>query len=723
MSRLFAYCRVSTTDQDTDNQVREIEAAGFRLDARRIVTDTVSGSMPAMERTGFRKLVDRLEWDDVLVVTKLDRLGRNAMDVRATVERLAEMKVRVHCLAPGGVDLTSAAGKMTMAVIAAVAEFERDLLIERTQAGLVRAIAQGKKLGRPSCLTPSQQESVRLRRQGGASLRTLAKEFGVTLRLRRPRLHSISQEQSITEWWCGRGSRLCLLPDCHANLKAAICPYRFAVTCLPRKPCFGARSTQHRGCEIPNCGRGLCAAAKCNQLRLERMRAMPMNRMPHSFGARCIWASVIDLKLLQEGKSVRVALARLVRFTAKVFMLCCVRKIGVISQKGSITRWALSPFGNDRLVSWYRVSLLIVITRVCLNPLKAEARDRWTAPQANSWYAKQPWLVGANFITSDAANQIEMWQPETFNLLLIDKEMALAQATGMNTMRVFLHDLLWQQDVAGFSRRIDQFLAIAAKHHIRPLFVIFDSCWDPAPHLGPQLAPVPGVHNSRWLQSPGAAALMDTTEYPRLEAYVKGVIGRFAQDKRILGWDLWNEPDNGPSTVYPGADAKDKDRLVANLLPKVFAWARSSNPMQPLTSGLYKDNDDWSALNLSAFERMQLAQSDVLSFHNYQWPETYEQHIRWLRVWHRPILNTEYMARTVGSTVDQILPIARKYRVGAFNWGLVDGKEQTRYPWDSWDHPYVKSEPAVWLHDLFRKNGTPYRSREIEIIQRLAKPK
>ena len=180
MPRTFAYCRVSTAEQTYENQIREIEASGFHVDPRRVVGETVSGSMPAMERDGFRRLVDRLDWEDVLIVTKLDRLGRNAMDVRATVELLAEMQVRVHCLALGGADLTSPAGKMTMAVIAAVAEFERDLLIERTRAGLVRAKAQGKKLGRPSSLTPAQQDAVNLRRQGGASLRTLAKEFGVS---------------------------------------------------------------------------------------------------------------------------------------------------------------------------------------------------------------------------------------------------------------------------------------------------------------------------------------------------------------------------------------------------------------------------------------------------------------------------------------------------------------------------------------------------------------
>ena len=348
----------------------------------------------------------------------------------------------------------------------------------------------------------------------------------------------------------------------------------------------------------------------------------------------------------------------------------------------------------------------------------AHARERWSEPQANAWYDKQPWLVGANFIPSNAINQLEMWQADTFDAVTIEKELGLAESIGMNTVRVFLHDLLWQQDARGFANRIDIFLTIAARHHIKPLLVIFDSCWDPSPKLGAQHPPIPGIHNSGWVQSPSASALMDLKETPRLETYVKGVIGRFAKDERILGWDLWNEPDNEPSTAYPRTDAKHKNLLVAALLPQVFAWARSVDPRQPVTSGLYKD-DDWSVEAMSPFERMQLEQSDVISFHDYEWPEDYERRVHWLQAWHRPILNTEYMARSVGSTIDQILPLAKQYRVAAFNWGLVDGKEQTRLPWDSWDHPYIKSEPPVWLHDLFHVDGTPYRQREIDLIRAL----
>ena len=177
MARTFAYCRVSTTGQTTENQVREIEAAGLKVDHRRVVSETISGSSSIDQRPGFSKLLDRLEHDDVLIVTKMDRLGRNAVDVTQTVERLAGMGVRVHCIALGGVDLTSAAGKMTMQVLGAVAEFERDLLIERTNSGLARAKAEGATLGRPATLTIHQQEVIRVALAAGTSVSELARRY------------------------------------------------------------------------------------------------------------------------------------------------------------------------------------------------------------------------------------------------------------------------------------------------------------------------------------------------------------------------------------------------------------------------------------------------------------------------------------------------------------------------------------------------------------------
>lgn len=362
----------------------------------------------------------------------------------------------------------------------------------------------------------------------------------------------------------------------------------------------------------------------------------------------------------------------------------------------------------------------IILTLLVLTAAFAQAESaQWTEAKANDWYQRQPWLVGSNFIPADAINELEMWQAETFDPQEIDKELGWAEGLGMNTMRVFLQDLLWQQDSAGFSKRIDEFLRIAAKHHIRPLFVLFDSCWDPFPKLGPQHPPIPGVHNSGWVQSPGKLALSDPSQEPRLEAYVKGVVGAFAKDDRILGWDIWNEPSNTNGGAYGRVELKDKQKFVLQLLPKAFAWARSANPTQPLTSGLW-EGGDWSKPDqLDPIARVQLEQSDVISFHNYSWPEDFEKRIQQLQTYHRPVLCTEYMARPMGSTFDTILPLAKKYHVAAINWGFVAGKTQTYLPWDSWEKPYVLQPPPVWFHEVFHPDGKPYRYREAQLIREL----
>jgi hypothetical protein len=365
----------------------------------------------------------------------------------------------------------------------------------------------------------------------------------------------------------------------------------------------------------------------------------------------------------------------------------------------------------------YRAAILIMLVA----PLPATARERWTAEHANAWYARQVWPVGSDYIPADAINQLEMWQPETFDPKRIDLELGWGESIGMNTMRVFLHDLLWQQDKEGFEQRIDTFLSIAQRHHIRPVLVIFDSCWDPFPKLGPQHPPIPGIHNSGWVQSPGAEALENPSEYPKLEEYVKGIIDHFADDQRILAWDLWNEPDNnngGPAGAYGRFDPKNKSEIIAMLLPQVFAWARSANPSQPITSGIWAG--DWSSEeSMSQVARIQVNESDVISFHNYSWPENFEQKVVSLQRYQRPLLCTEYMARGVGSTFDEILPVAKKYRVAAINWGLVAGKTQTYLPWDSWQRPYVLEQPPVWFHEVFYTDGRPYRAREVELIRNL----
>jgi hypothetical protein len=377
----------------------------------------------------------------------------------------------------------------------------------------------------------------------------------------------------------------------------------------------------------------------------------------------------------------------------------------------------LGKFARKRLTTAVCVGLALAALAGTVGSALAQPH-RWDEARANRWYQEQPWLVGANFLPSDAENELEMWQPATFDPQEIDRELGWAESLGMNTMRVFLHNLPWEQDAEGFKKRIDVFLTIAGKHHIRPMFVLFDSCWDPDPKPGPQQPPVPGVHNSRWVQAPGRAMLADPGQYPRLKAYVQGVVGAFANDPRILAWDVWNEPDNHNDSSYGKLELPNKTELILALLPQVFAWARETDPKQPLTSGVW--SGDWSSLNkMTPIAQIQIEQSDVISFHNYDWPEGFEKRVHQLEQFHRPLLCTEYMARGAGSTFDTVLPLAKQYHVAAINWGLVKGRSQTYLPWDSWRRPYVDEQPTVWFHDVFHEDGTPYREREAEIFRRL----
>jgi hypothetical protein len=355
--------------------------------------------------------------------------------------------------------------------------------------------------------------------------------------------------------------------------------------------------------------------------------------------------------------------------------------------------------------------------RASAEPPRASGEaSRWSPDRANRWYQAQGWLVGANFITSNAINQLEMFQSNTFDPRRIDTELGWARSAGLNSVRVFLHDLLWAQDALGFQLRLAQFVSMAARHGIKPLFVFFDSCWDPFPKLGPQRAPRPGVHNSGWVQSPGAERLGDPGYTRVLHDYVTGVLTQFRSDDRVLGWDLWNEPDN-PARVYQKVERKDKQQLVAELLPQVFQWARSVDPSQPLTSGVWQG--EWGEQQgRSAISGIQLGNADVITFHSYAEPAGFESRIGELAPLGRPIICTEYMARPRGSTVEGILPVAKRHNVGGFNWGFVAGKTQTYFPWDSWDHPYT-APPKVWFHDLLLPDGRPYRDSEIQTVRGL----
>jgi hypothetical protein len=356
--------------------------------------------------------------------------------------------------------------------------------------------------------------------------------------------------------------------------------------------------------------------------------------------------------------------------------------------------------------------------RASADPPRASAEpSRWSPDRANTWYQAQGWPVGANFITSNAINQLEMFQPGTYDPRRIDTELGWARFHGLNTVRVFLHDQLWAQDSRGFQTRLAQFVGIAARHRIKPLFVMFDSCWDPLPRLGRQHAPTPGVHNSGWVQSPGGERIDDRRYTRTLQDYVRGVLTQFRNDDRVLGWDLWNEPDN-PANRYRSVERADKLERVTDLLPQVFSWARSVDPRQPLTSGVW-DGEWGDPASRSTIAGIQLANSDVITFHCYAEPADFESRIAELAPQGRPILCTEYMARPMGSTIEGVLPVAKRHNVGAINWGLVAGKTQTYFPWDSWDHPYA-AVPKVWFHDLLRPDGTAFQGNESQTIRMLS---
>jgi endo-1,4-beta-mannosidase len=323
----------------------------------------------------------------------------------------------------------------------------------------------------------------------------------------------------------------------------------------------------------------------------------------------------------------------------------------------------------------------------------------WTAEKANAWYAEHKWITGANYIPANAINQLEMWQAGTFDAATIDKELGWAQSIGFNTMRVFLHSVAWKQDPEGFKKRVDEFLTIAAKHGIQPIFVFFDDCWNKEPKPGVQPAPKTGIHNSGWVQDPGQPASSDTSNFASLEQYVKDVLGHFAHDKRILLWDLYNEPGNS-----------GKGSSSLPLLTRIFEWARSVDPDQPLSAGLWA----WDLQELNTF---QLTNSDVITYHDYEELLWHQRVVALLKASGRPLICTEYMARTRNSRFANTLPMLKKEKVGAINWGFVEGKTNTIYAWDT---PLADgSQPIEWFHDIFKKDGTPYREDEVNLIKKL----
>jgi hypothetical protein len=330
-------------------------------------------------------------------------------------------------------------------------------------------------------------------------------------------------------------------------------------------------------------------------------------------------------------------------------------------------------------------------------------RAVWSKEKANEWYATKSWMRGSNFIPSSAINQLEMWQAATFDPVTIDRELGFAESIGFNAMRVFLHHVAWQEDPIGFKNRMSSYLKIADKHHIGTIFVIFDDCWNDIYKAGPQPIPKTGVHNSGWLRDPGTLYHTEPALGDTLEKYVKDILSTFKHDKRILLWDVYNEPGN---SGYGNQSLE--------LLKKVFRWGRQVNPDQPFSSGVWNPN-------LQELNNFQLDNDDVITYHNYGKEPEHAKVIDTLNNYGRPLICTEYMARTRGSRFENIMPLLKKNNVGAINWGLVSGKTNTIY---AWDKPMPDgAEPKVWFHDIFRKDGTPFSKDEIKLIKSLTSKK
>lgn len=346
---------------------------------------------------------------------------------------------------------------------------------------------------------------------------------------------------------------------------------------------------------------------------------------------------------------------------------------------------------------------------------------KWTEKQSNTWYSQQPWLVGCNFLPSSAINQLEMFQEDTFDQKTIERELDWAKDLGFNSLRVYLHDLLWSEKEK-FKKTFEKFLNICNEREIKPIVVLFDDCHRPYPKIGKQPIPVRGVHNSGWKQSPGMELVnqvaedeIDAKELNRLKEFIQGILVDYSNDERILMWDIYNEPGQ--------FGLGDKS---LGLLKLCWEWAHEIRPSQPLTSCLDGAIGD-EILKLNG------ENSDVITFHTYE-AEKLDPTIQRLKEFKRPIMCTEYMAREFGTTFEFSLPIFKKENIGCYNWGLVAGKSQTHFGWSTILELQKRKkngdflndldeipEPEEWFHDIFRKDGSPFKETEISFIKQILK--
>lgn len=353
---------------------------------------------------------------------------------------------------------------------------------------------------------------------------------------------------------------------------------------------------------------------------------------------------------------------------------------------------------------------------------------RWTKPAARRWWDRRPWICGFNYLPSSAVNFLDMWQADSFDGAAIARELGWAADLGFNAVRVNLHSLVWQHDRDGLLARFDRFLDTAAGLGLATVPCLFDDCGfgGAEPRLGPQPAPVPGVHNSRAVASPGRASVVDRGAWPVLERYLRDLVARHAQDDRVLFWDLYNEPGNRMVFGAEGVSRFDGPLEAAShaLMRLCFDWARAEAPAQPLTVGAWTTPRAGSADAAfdTAVDRDALALSDIVTFHAYCDAASAARFIDHLAQLGRPMLCTEWMARPVGSRIADQLPLFHDRGVGCFQWGLVQGRTQTHLPWPAAlvaQHG-GQADRSVWFHDILERDGTPYDPAETALIRRLA---
>ena len=385
-----------------------------------------------------------------------------------------------------------------------------------------------------------------------------------------------------------------------------------------------------------------------------------------------------------------------------------------------------------KIIKLICIIFLSLIFIQCQKSPSPVADYRWTEERAWQWHNENGWMVGTNFNPSTSINQLEFWQEDTYDPETIERELEWSAELGMNMHRVYLHNLLWDQDSIGFLERVDNYLNISESKDIKTLFVLLDDVWHPVPKLGKQPEPIPFVHNSGWVQAPGSEILGDSSRHDELKNYVKGVISHFADDKRVVGWDLYNEPDNVASSdpenlvnninfrgLNRGPEVKEKHIYSLSLLKKIFMWAREVNPSQPLTVGLWKDSEKWNDIDsLSAIDRFAISNSDVISFHAYGDLEETMKKIEDLEQFNRPLLCTEYLARGEQNTFQIMLPLFKEKEIAAVNWGFVAGKTNTAFPWSSWQVEF-DSLPKIWHHDIYLPDKTPYDEKEIAFLKNI----